>query len=200
MHVHDQDVSIAEFDDAMGELDVQLHEHRLREIDPEKLPYLDFLHGSPDCSTYSRQAQGKHKRGAANGYAGVSPNAQEAAKDLEHFVRLLRRARTVNPEVLFTLENPYNPAGGMHHQPLIKEVLEKEFGAVPLKVNCTSALFAQPLHLPRSPPRPCSASPPLHLSLSVCAPTYALTPHRNARYIFSDLLPSPYAHRCRLLL
>ena len=57
-------------------------------------------------------------------------------QDLEWFCKIVRALVSVNPKLIITFENVWNPAGGMHHRPLVQEVIQEEFGCTLCKLNC----------------------------------------------------------------
>ena len=119
----------------MPELGVTFHEHEQRHFDIEKLPVYRWIHASPDCKTYSPMARGTHQRDPTTG-KGISSEADKADQDLAFYLKVLKSQMKRNPNLQFTLENPYNPSGGMHCQKLIKEDLVKGLKAEQCKLNC----------------------------------------------------------------
>ena len=89
------------------------------------MPVFDAIHASPECVTYSMMAQAKHKREEGNGYQGVTPEAFNANLELKRLLNIIELQLERNPNLIFTIENPYNEAGGVHKQPAVINLLEK---------------------------------------------------------------------------
>ena len=113
----------------LPEASTPLFEYDLREIDQSRLPVYDFIHASPECSSYSGMAQSKHQREERNGYRGVTPEARQANVVLGKLVSILQNQLERNPKLIFTIENPWNPAGGMHKQEIMTTIVEQQLGA-----------------------------------------------------------------------
>jgi len=73
------------------------------ELKPEHVPFVpDMVWASPDCTTYTIAAISKHRD-------GTEPKSEYAKKcdDVnQHFISLINDWLTVNPDMVFFIENP----------------------------------------------------------------------------------------------
>ena len=108
----------------LPEPDTLLYECDVLEIDPSKLPIFDYIHASPECSSYSAMSRDKHGRKASNNYRGTSDEAAMAKRVLKHLVDILKSQMERNPKLLYTIENPWVDCG-IHKQEIASGVIEK---------------------------------------------------------------------------
>ena len=123
--VHDRHIDRVEFDSIFARDEIKCVVKELRQIERAHLPdQIDFLHASPDCSTFSSMAQGTHARSEENHFLGITPEAYEANLDVEYLlVDVIASALVSNPAMLFMIENP---EGKMQHLPIVKDFLERQ--------------------------------------------------------------------------
>ena len=119
----DRDAEAPEFDAVL----LPREEHwvrSLRDVPPEELPTLDYVHFSPNCASTSPLAASKHRRMDHNDYQGVSAACKEWNQDMMHFCCMIKhqRSRPGNAHCAFTLEQP---VGKARLTPAIQFVLEQ---------------------------------------------------------------------------
>jgi site-specific DNA-cytosine methylase len=72
-------------------------------LEPHHIPFIpDFIHLSPDCTTYTIAAISTHRN-------GINPKTDYAKKCDRvniHAIELLKYYLTINPKMVFTIENP----------------------------------------------------------------------------------------------
>ena len=87
-----------------------------RDLRPEQLPTLDYMHFSPECTSVSRCAGDAHPRTHANGYLGADDDecSKEYNRDLAWIHRVIvdQQNRPGNEAFKFTIEAP---EGVSHH-------------------------------------------------------------------------------------
>lgn len=72
-------------------------------LTPDMIPFIpDYIHGSPDCTTYTIAAISTHRN-------GTEPKTESAAKCdrvNQNVIKLIKHYQAINPNLVFTLENP----------------------------------------------------------------------------------------------
>jgi len=85
------------------------------ELKQSDVPFIpDFIWASPDCTTYTIAAISHHRN-------GVDPKTDYAKKcDIvnQHFISLINEYLTINPDMVFFIENP---RGMMRKMPFMRE-------------------------------------------------------------------------------
>lgn len=85
----------------------------IAELSITDIPFIpDIVWASPDCTTYSLAAIGKHRR-------GIAPKSEYAKKcDAvnSHFIGLIRQWLEISPKLVFFIENP---RGMMRKMPFV---------------------------------------------------------------------------------
>ena len=109
----------------LPEAETELFEVDMLRIDPTRLDVYDIIHASPECLTYSGLSQAKHQREESNGYRGVTAEAATANREFDKLVSILQNGLERNPNLKFTVENPWNAKGGMHTQEKVTAILER---------------------------------------------------------------------------
>jgi len=82
---------------------------------PKDVPFIpDWVWASPDCTTYTISAISTHRN-------GVEPKTEYAIKCdnvNQHFISLIKYWLSINPKMVFFIENP---RGMLRHMPFMKE-------------------------------------------------------------------------------
>lgn len=85
------------------------------ELYPSDVPFIpDIVWASPDCTTYSIAAISKHR----NGTEPKSEYAKKCDTVNTHFISLIRYWLTINPDLVFFIENP---RGMLRKMPFMQE-------------------------------------------------------------------------------
>ena len=72
-------------------------------LTPEMIPFIpDYIHASPDCTTYSIAAISTHR----NGVEPKSEYAKKCDRVNIHVLELIKYYQKINPELKYTIENP----------------------------------------------------------------------------------------------
>lgn len=72
-------------------------------LTPENIPFIpDYIHLSPDCTTYTIAAISTHR----NGIEAKSEYAKKCDKVNIHALSLVKHYLSINPNLIFTIENP----------------------------------------------------------------------------------------------
>ena len=83
-------------------------------LQPEQIPFIpDFVHLSPDCTTYTIAAISTHR----NGTEPKSEYAKKCDRVNIHALKLVNYYLKLNPNLVFTIENP---RGMMRKMPFMK--------------------------------------------------------------------------------
>lgn len=87
----------------------------IEELQPNQIPFIpDYVHASPDCTTYTIAAISHHR----NGVEPKSEYAKKCDKVNQHFISLIKHWLAINPKMCFTIENP---RGMLRHMPWMQE-------------------------------------------------------------------------------
>ena len=119
----------------------------LRDVRPEAMPTLDYLHFSPSCNSTSLMAASHHERVESNDFQGTSEACEWWNSDCMHFYTMVQhqRNRPDNEHCAFTFEQP---AGRARHT-LVAKLLEQPavsggLGAVRITIDmCRHGLDCQ---------------------------------------------------------
>lgn len=85
------------------------------EITPHHIPFIpDVIWASPDCTTYSIAAISTHR----NGCEPKSDYAKKCDSVNQHFIQLIKYYQTLNPNLVFFIENP---RGMLRKMPFMQE-------------------------------------------------------------------------------
>jgi len=72
-------------------------------LTPEMIPFVpDYIHASPDCTTYTIAAISTHR----NGVEPKSKYAKKCDSVNVHVLDLIRYYQKLNPKLIYTIENP----------------------------------------------------------------------------------------------
>lgn len=72
-------------------------------LTPEMIPFIpDYIHASPDCTTYTIAAISTHR----NGVEPKSEYAKKCDRVNIHVLELIKYYQKINPELKYTIENP----------------------------------------------------------------------------------------------
>ncbi len=72
-------------------------------LQPNDIPFVpDFIHMSPDCTTYSVMALSKHR----NGVIPKTEYAKKCDNVIIHCLELIKYYLSINPKLIYTIENP----------------------------------------------------------------------------------------------
>lgn len=72
-------------------------------LTPEMIPFVpDYIHASPDCTTYTIAAISTHR----NGVEPKSEYAKKCDRVNIHVLELIKYYQKINPELKYTIENP----------------------------------------------------------------------------------------------
>jgi len=75
----------------------------IENLKQKDIPFIpDIVWASPDCTTYTIAAIGKHR----NGIKPKSDYAKKCDKVNKHFINLIKEWLKVNPNMVFFIENP----------------------------------------------------------------------------------------------
>jgi hypothetical protein len=86
----------------------------IQDLTHEMIPFIpDIFWASPDCTTYTIAAISHHR----NGTEPKSDYAKKCDSVNKHFIRLINHYLTVNPEMVFFIENP---RGMLRHMSFMK--------------------------------------------------------------------------------
>lgn len=87
----------------------------IEQMTPEMVPFVpDGVWASPDCKTYSIAAISHHR----NGTEPKSDYAKKCDAVNTHFISLIKHWQTINPEMVFFIENP---RGMLRKMPFMQE-------------------------------------------------------------------------------
>ena len=85
---------------------VRLHIKVLRDIRPESLPTVDYIHFALQCTSVSKAAGAAHKRTAEDNFMGTSAACKEYNQDLNHAIQICRNQLARNEDFKFSFEAP----------------------------------------------------------------------------------------------
>jgi site-specific DNA-cytosine methylase len=87
----------------------------IEDLQPEQVPFIpDMVWASPDCTTYSIAAISTHR----DGVLPKSDYAKKCDKVNQHFISLIKHWLTINPNLVFFIENP---RGMLRKMPFMQE-------------------------------------------------------------------------------
>lgn len=88
----------------------------IENLTPGMIPFIpDFIHASPDCTTYTIAAISTHR----NGVVPKTDYAKKCDRVNTHMIWLINHYLAINPNLIFTIENP---RGMLRKMPFMQEL------------------------------------------------------------------------------